>query len=427
MHARQINVKLKNDYLISKIISMQKLLFIFALLLSATPILPQAALAHPGETDTKGGHYCHTNCDEWGLYQNEYHYHNANGTPVFTYDNNSGFYNKAMANRLKGRILLQVEDHGEAWFVRNSDAMRYYMPDGDAAYQMMRYFSLGISDADLAKIPQVADTEAMNKSTSACRYSSLANRLKGEILLQVEQHGEAYYVDPVKCRAIYMKDGAAAYQIMRYLGLGAKNEDIEKVVLGMSDTILEYLFQQEEQKPQETSLPAVDPSRDHIIGPADAEITLIEYSDFECPFCARHKVTMDAIKETYPNDVRVVFRHFPLAFHANANKAAEASECAADQGKFWEMHTEIFDLNQTGSMSVSAFKQAASDIGLDRGQFDSCLDSGIKSARVQEDVDQGAATGIQGTPATFINGELVSGALPLDSFLEMLSQLGAKN
>lgn len=408
---------------------MKQIFLVLSFLLGAIVLFPQTALAHPGSTDSKGGHVCHTNCDAWGLFQNEYHYHNSNGTPIFTYDNNGNFYNESMANRLKGRILLQVEDHGEAWFVRNKDAMRYYMPDGDAAYQMMRFFSLGISNADLAKIPQVADTDAMNKATSACSYNSLANRLKGEILLQVEEHGEAYYVDPVKCRAIYMKDGDAAYQIMRYLGLGAKNEDIEKIVLGMSDTILEYLLEQAEQELQEPepALPAVDPSRDHIMGRADAKITLIEYSDFECPFCARHNATMEAIKETYPNDVRVVFRHFPLAFHANAQKAAEASECAADQGKFWEMHSELFELNQTRSLSLSAFKQAASDIGLDRGQFDACLDSGIKSSRVKEDYNNGAAAGVEGTPATFINGELVSGALPLDSFLDILSQLGAQN
>ncbi len=404
---------------------MKRIFLAFSFLLGIALLLPQFAQAHPGSTDSKGGHYCKTNCDNWGLYQNEYHYHNSNGTPIFTYNNNSGFYNQAMADRLKGRILLQVEDHGEAWFVRNKDSMRYYMPDGNAAYQMMRHFSLGITDSDLAKIPKVADTSEMNKSTSACRYNSLANRLKGEILLQVEQHGEAYYVDPVKCRAIYMEDGNAAYQIMRYLGLGATNEDINKIVLGMSDTILEYLL--EIPDTEETGLPAVDPSRDHIKGPADAKITLIEYSDFECPFCARHKATMDAIRNTYPNDVRIVFRHFPLAFHASAEKAAEASECAADQGKFWEMHSKLFELNQTGSMSVSAFKQAASDIGLDRGQFDACLDSGIKSTHVKEDYDQGAMAGVQGTPATFIKGELVSGALPLDSFLGILSQLGAEN
>ena len=140
--------------------------------------------------------------------------------------------NNDLADRLRGRILLQVQDHGEAWYVRRSDLKKYYMKDGDAAYEMMRYFGKGITNDDLDKIPKVADSEAMNKSTSICKYNSLANRLKGEILLQVNQHGEAYYVDPVKCRAIYMQDGEAAYQIMRYLGLGILNSDLNKIQTG---------------------------------------------------------------------------------------------------------------------------------------------------------------------------------------------------
>ncbi len=390
---------------------------------------PSIASAHPGSTDAKGGHYCLTNCEAWGLYDNEYHYHNSNGTSVFTYDNNKGYYDESLSERLKGRILLQVEDHGEAWYIRKEDGMRYYMADGNAAYEMMRYFSLGISNADLDKIPKVNDSLAMNKSTSICKSNALANRLKGEILLQVDNHGEAYYVDPVKCRAIYMADGAAAYQIMRYLGLGAKNEDINKIVLGMSDTILEYIFAPDEPamepvpEPTNPVLPAVDSSRDHVWGMDNARVTMIEYSDFECPFCARHNDTMDAIKATYPNDVRIVYRHFPLSFHTYAQKAAEASECAADQGKFWEMHDKIFELSKSGYISIDSLKQAATDLSLDRGQFDPCLDSGIKASRVTEDLNQGMVAGVQGTPATFINGELVSGAMPLENFTEIIDNL----
>jgi hypothetical protein len=132
-------------------------------------------------------------------------------------------------SRLLGRILLQVQNHGEAWYVRKSDAKRYYMPNGQAAYEMMRSFSLGISDTDLAKIPKVQNIAELNQSSSACNVNTLANRLKGDILLQVQQHGEAWYVDPVKCRAIYLKDGDAAYEIMRFLGLGITNTDLEKI------------------------------------------------------------------------------------------------------------------------------------------------------------------------------------------------------
>jgi hypothetical protein len=145
----------------------------------------------------------------------------------------AGAYNPAKKNltlisKLSGRILLQVEEHGEAWYINPKDSMRYYMPDGVAAYSMMRSFGLGIADADLNKIPTVDTPQNMLASTSACS-NALANRFKGSIMLQVQQHGEAWYIDPTNCRRIYMKDGDAAYQIMRYLGLGITNGDLEKL------------------------------------------------------------------------------------------------------------------------------------------------------------------------------------------------------
>ncbi|MBU2509647.1 hypothetical protein KKE33_04710, partial [Patescibacteria group bacterium] len=128
--------------------------------------------------------------------------------------------------------LLQVEEHGEAWYVNPTDSRRYYMRNGEVAYEMMRSFGLGITDADVNLIPLVTDTTEMNDSTSACSSNSIARRLKGRILLQVEQHGEAWYIHPEKCRRIYMKDGAAAYTIMRFLGLGIINVDLSKMPSG---------------------------------------------------------------------------------------------------------------------------------------------------------------------------------------------------
>lgn len=145
---------------------------------------------------------------------------------------NAKAYDLNLTQKMYGKILLQVQAHGEAWYVRDADSLRYYMKDGTTAYQMMRNYSQGITDADLAKIPHVNDTTTMNQSTSACSSNTLANRMKGKILLQVQQHGEAWYVHPVKCRAIYMADGAAAYQIMRYLGFGIANSDLEKIQIG---------------------------------------------------------------------------------------------------------------------------------------------------------------------------------------------------
>jgi len=119
---------------------------------------------------------------------------------------------------LKGYILLQVQEHGEAWYVNPTNFKRYYMKDGPTAYEMMRSFGLGITDSDLAKIPTNNDTFTGD--------TALRNRLSGRILLQVQQHGEAWYVYPKTKKRYYLKDGAAAYEIMRYLGLGITNANL---------------------------------------------------------------------------------------------------------------------------------------------------------------------------------------------------------
>jgi hypothetical protein len=210
---------------------MLKKLFICTILF----VFPFFVFAHSGGTDSKGGHQCLTNCESYGLKTGEYHYHDANKNPIATWDNNKNIYNRSLADRVSGQILLQVENHGEAWYINTENKFRYYMKDGAAAYYMMRYFSLGITDSNLEKIPLVDNTTIMNESSSLCKNNVLANQLKGKILLQVEQHGEAWYVDPVKCYRIYMKDGAVAYEIMRFLGLGITNADLEQIPVGLID------------------------------------------------------------------------------------------------------------------------------------------------------------------------------------------------
>lgn len=147
----------------------------------------------------------------------------------------------SITDRTVGYILLQTEQNGEAWYVNPEDRLRYYMKDGPTAYEMMRSFGLGITDTDLSNIPAVDDTEEMDSSSSICSSNSLANRLRGKILLQVEQYGEAWYVDPDVCQRIYMSDGEAAYSIMRYLSLGITDSDLGSIDEGdMDDVYVEY-------------------------------------------------------------------------------------------------------------------------------------------------------------------------------------------
>ena len=163
---------------------------------------------------------------------------------------------------------------------------------------------------------------------------------------------------------------------------------------------------------------------DHILGNPSAKVTIIEYSDFECPFCGKmFAETIPKLKENFikNGDVKFIYRHFPLrSIHADAQKAAEASECAGEQGKFWEYHDIVF--GKQNLLGIESFKSWAKELGLNSGQFDSCLDSGKYEERVEKDYSDGITLGVNGTPATFINGKLISGAVPYEEFEKIIRE-----
>jgi len=161
-----------------------------------------------------------------------------------------------------------------------------------------------------------------------------------------------------------------------------------------------------------------------IIGDPDAPITIVEWSDFECPFCARfYNDAYQDIKENWidTGKAKLVFRDFPLSFHANAQKAHEAAECAGDQDMYYEMHDALFENGVSGG--VSSFKTYAADLGLDQAAFDDCLDSGKHEAEVKKDMADGMKAGVQGTPGFIIEGQLISGAQPYAVFEQLLNSL----
>jgi len=160
---------------------------------------------------------------------------------------------------------------------------------------------------------------------------------------------------------------------------------------------------------------------DPAIGSAKAPVTLIEFSDFQCPFCLRVSPTLKKIRQTYGDKVRIVWKDFPLTqIHPQAFKAGEAGHCAAEQGKFWEYHDQLFG-NQQALMPDDLKKHAAST-GMDVERFTACLDTSKHAERVREGVAQGTRLGVNSTPTIFVNGRRVSGAQPYEVFAAVIDE-----
>src|ERR1700674_658653 len=154
-------------------------------------------------------------------------------------------------------------------------------------------------------------------------------------------------------------------------------------------------------------------------GPADAPVTIVEFSDFQCSTCSIMPPILDQVQLRYKDKVRLVFRQAPVPMHPDAAKAAEASLCANEQGRFWEMHDRMF--KDQGALGVDDLKsKAATIVGLDMGRFKVCLDSGIEARKVQADLKYGVEMGVSGAPSLLINGHLILGPMSADDLLRIV-------
>lgn len=169
--------------------------------------------------------------------------------------------------------------------------------------------------------------------------------------------------------------------------------------------------------------------QDHVRGDKNAPVTIIEYSDYECPFCSRFHPTLVQLLNEYKGKVKWVYRHFPLSsIHPNAQKAAEAAECAGEQGKFWEMSDKMFEKQAMG-LGPTQLPTLATEAGVkDLKKFNDCLSSGKYAARVASDLASGEAAGVTGTPGSIVLGpngeqELIPGALPYESVKQIVESM----
>ena len=202
--------------------------------------------------------------------------------------------------------------------------------------------------------------------------------------------------------------------------------------------IKKYLAQQKESRVRETfmkkletehrvvrSLPPlrfeVDAAGRPFLGPASAPVTLVVFSDFQCPYCKNYSTTLKELPKNYGKKVRLVFRQFPLtSMHRFAQKAAEASLCAAEQGRFWEMHDLLFQ--DSKSLENSDLKAKAVKLGLNSAAFNVCLDQSRTGGRIREDIRAGAGAGVDGTPALFVNGRYLNGVRPYEEIAALVDE-----
>lgn len=166
---------------------------------------------------------------------------------------------------------------------------------------------------------------------------------------------------------------------------------------------------------------SVDAAGRPTLGPSSAPVTLVVFSDFQCPYCRKFSSTVSEVTKKYGEKVRIVFRQFPLTnIHPDAMRAARAALCAGDQNRFWEMEGLLFQ--DQSNLGIEALKDRAKKLGLDLNVFNACLDSAQKGTQIREDVAAGMAAGADGTPTTFVNGRYLNGAQPLEAISAIIDE-----
>lgn len=160
--------------------------------------------------------------------------------------------------------------------------------------------------------------------------------------------------------------------------------------------------------------------KDSIIGAKDAPITIVEFSDFQCPYCARAYKTVKELLKEYEGKIKIVFKHFPLQFHKQARPASLAALCAGEQGKFEAMHDWLFE--HRTKLNEDGFKQAAEELGLDMEKFNACFSQKTYDDFINKTMEEAQKMGVSATPTFFINGRMLQGAQPIQAFKEIIDQ-----
>ena len=288
---------------------------------------------------------------------------------------------------------LTARDLGEAAARAEKDALRTYCQE-------------------VARIRQDALGDAIDKKLLE-RAAAAAGKPNPEAFLQDKVAAAVGEPSDADIQAFYDKHASPNAPPLEVVRQQVVDALVEERTRGAIDGVLAEL---KKGAAITAALPDVRPPP-HDLAHADDQpskgdpaglVTVVEFSDFECPYCSRAADTLKALTERYPSKVRFVFRHFPLSFHPNARPAAEHSVCAHEQGKFWPFHDLVFQ-NQRGGIGPDQLGALAEQAGLDRGKLDECLASGRARAKVDADYNKGLEVGVQGTPSFYINGYAFGG------------------
>ncbi len=256
------------------------------------------------------------------------------------------------------------------------------------------------------------------------RNISVEELLKAEVYAKTAEVPEtevAAFINQNRARLPKMEDQELRLKVWDYLRTQKVNDQRQAYVQGLRNQAKVTVLL---EAPTGTRV-AVSGDRGFARGPKDAPVTIVEFSDFQCPFCKNATATIKQVLDKYPGKVRLVFRDYPLvSIHPLAPKAHEAGRCAAEQGKFWEYHDVLFE--RSPRLSLQELKQYAQDLKLDGAAFDQCLDSGKFAAEVDKDTQEGMSLGLTGTPSFFINGRQLVGAQPLTAFQKIIDSELAK-
>ncbi|MFQ5526642.1 MAG: DsbA family protein [Thermoanaerobaculia bacterium] len=290
-------------------------------------------------------------------------------------------------------ISLAEVEAGVAKELRDLDRQRYDLIE--------RGLDTAISEALI---------EIAAKAGAVGREEFLQKEVYGKVAEVTDSEVDVFY--EARKGQIQQPKEAVAGQIRQYLAQTRQQEAYGALVAGLRSQHEPEVF----LEPMRIEVAAGGaPAK----GPESAPVTIVEFSDFQCPFCSRVIPTLNQVTEKYGDRVRLVFRQFPLhSIHPQAQKAAEAALCADEQGKFWEMHDAMFA--DQSKLQVADLKSTAAGLGVDGTSFDECLDTGRHADRVNQDLQAGVEAGVTGTPAMFINGRFLSGAQPFDAIAKVI-------